>query len=236
MALFLPSRRQHLTPASNPSSLQEPAPKAPAYAPEEDAPQGVALIDSKDADELEELEDDFADDRFLEEYRRRRLAELQQAPARPRFGSLEPIRGADFVAQVTNAGEGVWAVCHLHKDSVQDCAILNACFAELAERYPATKFVKIVSTDCIPGYPDENLPTVLLYRDSKCLQTLVGLAPFGGRATGPDRVALALNRHGDVCGDGEKDTAAQVRGMVKDMLDKGRNLGKGSDDEDSDFD
>ena len=48
--------------------------------------------------------------------RRKRLAELQQGAARPRYGGLEEMRGSDFVAQVTNAGEGVWVVCHLYKD------------------------------------------------------------------------------------------------------------------------
>ena len=48
--------------------------------------------------------------------RRKRLAELQQGAARPRYGSLEEMRGSDFVSQVTNAGEGVWVVCHLYKD------------------------------------------------------------------------------------------------------------------------
>lgn len=69
-----------------------------------------------------------------------------------------------------------------------DCAILAQCLGELATRYPGTKFVKIVSTDCIPQYPDANLPTVLLYRDTKCQQTLVGLRQFGGQSTGPDQV------------------------------------------------
>ena len=57
----------------------------------------------------------------------------------------------------------------------------------LAERYPATKFLRIVSTDCIPQYPDRNLPTVLVYKDTKCLQTLVGLLHYGGRRLTPER-------------------------------------------------
>jgi len=177
------------------SLLQEPVWKPDAYSAEEEQDKASPeFIDTKDEDELDELEDAFPDDRFLEEYRRRRIQELQlNSNARPRFGDLVTIRGSEFVAQVTNAGEGVWVVCHLFKDSVQDCGILNACLSDLAPRYPATKFVKIVSTDCIPGYPDENLPTVLLYRDTKCKHTLVGLGAFGGRSTSPDRVALAIN-------------------------------------------
>lgn len=45
------------------------------------------------------------------------------------------------------------------------------------------------TAECIPGYPDANLPTVLLYRDAKCAQTLVGLRQFGGRGTSPEMVS-----------------------------------------------
>lgn len=79
--------------------------------------------------------------------------------------------------------------------SVPDCAILAMCLAELAQRYPNTKFVKIISTDCIPNYPDENLPTVLLYKDTKCVQHMVGLRQFGGQSTSPEQVG-ALGAQG----------------------------------------
>lgn len=48
----------------------EPVWKPEAYKPQEEAARDRALLDSKASpEELEELEDDFADDRFLEEYR-----------------------------------------------------------------------------------------------------------------------------------------------------------------------
>lgn len=50
------------------------------------------------------------------------------------------------------------------------------------------RFHRLLRAECIPGYPDENLPTVLLYRDTKCLQTMVGLRHFGGRSTSPELV------------------------------------------------
>jgi hypothetical protein len=44
--------------------------KPDAYAPEREAPSGRALVDSKaNADELSDLEDEFDDDRALEQYR-----------------------------------------------------------------------------------------------------------------------------------------------------------------------
>lgn len=60
------------------------------------------------------------------------------------------------------------------------CGVLAQCLDELAEKYPNTKFVKIVSTECIKNYPDRNLPTILVYNNSAVKATLVGLQQFGG--------------------------------------------------------
>eukprot|EP00951_Prasinocladus_malaysianus_P049466 scaffold670101_cov45-Prasinocladus_malaysianus.AAC.1 len=61
------------------------------------------------------------------------------------------------------------------------------CLEELAKKYTATKFCKIISTECIPKYPDANLPTILIYKDKQCVQTLVGIMPYGGKRTTPER-------------------------------------------------
>lgn len=65
--------------------------------------------------------------------------------------------------------------------------MLGECLTELAKKYPQSKFVKIISTECIPNYPDKNVPTVLVYKNTQCLQHLIGLAPFGGPRTTPER-------------------------------------------------
>ena len=65
-------------------------------------------------------------------------------------------------------------------------AVLALCLEELAFKYPATKFVSIVSTECIPSYPDQNLPTVLVYHRTQCVRTLAGLGAFGGLRTTPE--------------------------------------------------
>jgi len=178
-----------------------------------------------DSSSHEELEDE--EDEFLQEYRRKRLEELDAAIKKtdPRVkvanGTYDMIRGSDFVKEVTEASEKVWVVCHLRKDTVPDCGILDACLEALAERYKGvTKFVKIVSTDCIPGYPDAHLPTMLLYQGKKCVKTIVGLGAVGGQGTSPDRVALALNQYGSICGDPGEERDAQIKGLVKEMLDR----------------
>lgn len=50
------------------------APKAPvwkpdAYAPEQEQQKDAAWMATRDAEELSDLEDEFSDDRFMEEYR-----------------------------------------------------------------------------------------------------------------------------------------------------------------------
>jgi hypothetical protein len=150
------------------------------------------------------------------------MAELRAAAAAPRFGSVEEIAGNEFVARVTDASDAAWVVCLLYKPSHTGCALLGECLDELARAYPATSFVRIISTSCIPNYPDANLPTILLYHERACVKSLVGLAQFGGPRATPEQVALALNAFGPVCAaEGEDEAAAahkQVKGLVQRML------------------
>lgn len=68
-------------------------------------------------------------------------------------------------------------------DRIPECGLLMQSIEELAVRYPATKFVKIISTDCIPNYPDRNLPTLLVYNNGAVKGNYVGLHSFGRRCT-----------------------------------------------------
>lgn len=65
-------------------------------------------------DELDELEDE-EDDRILEEYRRRRIAELKEQARKDVFGEVIEINGQDFISQINKAGSGVWVVLLLYK-------------------------------------------------------------------------------------------------------------------------
>jgi hypothetical protein len=68
------------------------------------------------------------------------------------------------------------------------------CLEDLASKYPGTKFVKIISTDCIPNYPDSNLPTLLVYLNGAVKKNITGLASFGGKhATSESKSRSPLN-------------------------------------------
>ena len=64
------------------------------------------------------------------------------------------------------------------------CQVLKACMQDLAAQYKYVKFLTILSTECIPNYPDENLPTLLVYHDGQCKRTIVGT-----RSLGIDRIS-----------------------------------------------
>ena len=72
------------------------APEAPwkpdAYRPEDEEKHDASWLDKKTEGELDELDDEFDDDRILEEYRRKRMEEMQAAARKPRFGEVEHLR------------------------------------------------------------------------------------------------------------------------------------------------
>jgi hypothetical protein len=72
---------------------------------------------------------------------------------------------------------------------------LLECMCTLARQHPRTQFLKMISTDCIPGLPDSKLPTVLVYHEKSCKKTFAGLAVWGGkRATAECTSAIATVR------------------------------------------
>nr|XP_043606328.1 phosducin-like protein 3 [Erigeron canadensis]XP_043606329.1 phosducin-like protein 3 [Erigeron canadensis] len=206
-------------------------PKAPVFKPdpftpaedEDSKPKDKNWIDHKTEEELEDLEDDLDDDRFLEEYRRKRLAEMKQVVKIAKFGSIIPISGSDFVREVSQAPSDVWVVVILYKDGSPGCGVLMQCLEELATMYSATKFVKIISTECIPNYPDCNLPTVLVYNNGAVKANYVGLTTFGRRCT-PEGVALVLCQSDPVLNDGqtggEASREAVLEGVRRRFIEK----------------
>ena len=59
-------------------------------------------------------------------------------------------------------------------------------FYELAAKFPAVKFLKSVSSVCIPDYPDRNLPTVFVYCNGELRKQFVGPTEFGGSSLSQD--------------------------------------------------
>jgi len=166
----------------------------PEWAPREERSAKEKVEACDEAGDLSDLEDDFDDDRFMAQYREARLKELrmkEEAAARVKIlpqGHGEPvfIKRDEFIKHVTEAEHGTWVVVFLFQNGHEGCELMSRCLTELSRKYVGTKFVKIISTDCIANYPDQLLPTLILYKDGKVQTTLEGLAKFGGKRVTPE--------------------------------------------------
>lgn len=60
------------------------------------------------------------------------------------------------------------------------CTLINQYLYQLANKFPATKCMKSISTTCIPNYPDKNVPTIFIYYEGDMKKQFVGPLEFGG--------------------------------------------------------
>uniref|UniRef100_A0A0D9S7A4 Phosducin-like protein 3 n=1 Tax=Chlorocebus sabaeus TaxID=60711 RepID=A0A0D9S7A4_CHLSB len=132
-------------------------------------------------EELEDHEDEFYAEyvRAVEMYRRQRLAEWNATKLNNKFGEVLEISGKDFVQEVIKAGEGLWVILHLYKQEIPLCALINQHLSGIARKFPDDKFIKAVSTTCIPSYPDRNLPMIFVYLDGDIKAQFIGPLVFG---------------------------------------------------------
>ena len=190
-----------------------------AYTPSEvierDDPNRIASASSQR--ELCEMEDDFGDDRFLEEYRRMRMDELKEAAAVPRFGIITDVTRSSLIQEVTDCSSKHFVVVFLTRVNCGKCERVDTALHELSRKFPHTKFVKGTAADIMPGYPANKTPTVLVYRNRNVCATFVGCDAYGGeKHMTPEGVQLALNESGPVCVTGDMTGGDDVRTVFND--------------------
>jgi hypothetical protein len=136
---------------------------------EEEAAEIDNTLASMNISQLDELADDCEEDedKLLDFYRQRRLAEIKIAQMRNKFGDVNEIIKADWVREVTEASETAWVVCHLYQDSIVECRLMENALQVLAPRFPDIKFVKIKSTQAVENWPDRNLPSLFCYANGE---------------------------------------------------------------------
>ena len=163
-----------------------------AAAPSADEPQPVAPTSASASSAPADAEDDEGDeDSELARLRAERLAELKgSGVASGRFGTVQTLKRDDYMAEVNQAGEGVGVVVFLFKPRHYLSAYTLVLIEQLARRHAHVKFMQIESNECIPDYPDRNLPTLLVYRDDDLLGQCVGASAFGGSARSPSSFGI----------------------------------------------
>lgn len=170
-------------------------------------------LENKTLDELDELEDE-EDERVLLEYRRKRIAEMLEMSRKGKYGEVKEISGEDYVQEVNKAGEDVWVVLHLYKSGIPLCSLINQHMATLAKKFPATKFLKSISTTCIPNWPDSNLPTIFIYHNGNMAKQYIGPIELRGMKLTEEELEWMLGQAKAV----ETNITEDPRPKVKDVL------------------
>ena len=90
----------------------------------------------------------------------------------PQFGKVYTIDAKSYTKEVKEASQQSCVVLHLYQDFLKTCTLLNKHLNFIADKYPSTKFCKSISTKTIPKFPDDRLPTFLLFKNGKLIHNV----------------------------------------------------------------
>jgi len=182
---------------------------------------GIKNLEEMDLDELDELEDE-EEEMILLQMRNQRIAEMKALQEKTKFGDVREITAIDYVQEVNKAGDDVYVVLHLYRQGVPLCNLINEYMSRLAPRFPCTKFLKAISTTCIPNYPDKNLPTLFVYHEGNMKGQLVGPEQFRGMNLTMDEFEYLVGKTGAIQTTIKDDPKPKVRDVMMSSLG-GRN-------------
>ncbi|XP_037646183.1 phosducin-like protein 3 [Sebastes umbrosus] len=217
----------------------------PKEVPKDDEEEELALkqqsvvktYEDMTLEELEDNEDEFGEDdeAAIEMYRQQRLAEWKATQMKNVFGEVVEISGQDYIKEVNKAGEGIWVVLHLYRPGIPLCSLINQHLSMLARKFPQTKFLKSISTTCIPNYPDRNLPTVFVYMEGEMKAQFIGPLVFGGMNLKVEELEWRLSESGAVKTDLEENPKKPIEDKLMSSIRSSLPTGKDSDSEDEDY-
>ena len=138
----------------------------------------VAHIDEQTADALEEMDDEFADDAFLERYRRERIAELK-ARAAPPLRRRRPHHPRRLHLRGDRPVGGPPRRRPPPSSRVPRLRARLPRRRRARAQNPFCKFTSIPGGECIWIPRLQLMPTLLVYRHRDVARTFVGLDAFG---------------------------------------------------------
>lgn len=80
---------------------------------EGEPPTEESRVENNEDDLFAELDED--DEQAFEQYRKRRLMDLQIEASKRTFGEVLEITKQNYVEEVNEAGEGIWVVLHVYQ-------------------------------------------------------------------------------------------------------------------------
>jgi len=178
---------------------------------------GVKDMADMDLDELDELEDE-EEEMIMLQMRNQRIAQMKALQEKSKFGEVREITAVDYVNEVNKAGDDIFVVLHLYTQGVPLCNLINEYMNRLAPKFPCTKFLKAISTTCIPNYPDKNLPTLFVYYEGSMKGQLVGPEQLRGTNLTMDEFEYLVGKTGAIQTPLKDDPKPKVRDFMMSSL------------------
>jgi len=141
-------------------------------------------LEGKELDELDALEDE-EDEAFLEQYRQKRIQEMNSLTKKSIHGSVYPISKPEYARQVTEASNNGPVFVNLTSavGTNVESRVLSELWRQAAKEYGDIKFCEIRADKAIENYPDRNCPTILVYKNGDIVKQIVTLVTIGGVRT-----------------------------------------------------
>ncbi|PRT54567.1 Phosducin-like protein 2 [Wickerhamiella sorbophila] len=154
-------------------------------------------LEGKSLNELDELEDDgLEDEEFIQMYREKRMAEIQEQASRERFSEVVHISKPEYTEEITNASKSWPVFVHIVGSGVVQSKLLSALLLRVAPRFKDIKFVEIDSRQINEKYPSSQCPTILIYKNTNVLDQIVTLDTIGGNSTNLHDIDRLLVKEG----------------------------------------
>lgn len=153
---------------------------------EEHVLRATKMVEDQLDTELHRLEN--LDEDELDAIRVKRLEQMKKQNAQKQewlsqgHGSYSEIADEKDFFQATKKSHRV--VCHFFRDSTFRCKIVDKHLAELAPKHVETKFIKIdveKARFLVDRLKVRMLPTIVLIKDSKTVDRIVGFDELGGK-------------------------------------------------------
>ncbi|KAL7621489.1 Proteolipid protein 2 [Parahypoxylon ruwenzoriense] len=138
-------------------------------------------LEGKELDELDALEDE-EDEAFLEQYRQKRIQELNNLTKKSIHGAVYPISKPEYSREVTEASRNGPVFVNLTSSlgTNVESRVLSELWRQAAKEYGDVKFCEIRADKAIENYPDRNCPTILVYKNGDIVKQIVTLVTVGG--------------------------------------------------------
>ncbi|CAH8602157.1 unnamed protein product [Heterobilharzia americana] len=133
--------------------------------------------------------------------------------------------------RITNAGD-MFVVVHIGEKGNTLCSLIDDHFRKLAPKFPSVKFLRGESSLCIPNYPSNNLPSILVYKAGDLKEQLIGPDAVGGNTVTLKKLEWRLAQLGILESKLTKDPSKRIKIKVANSNHIKRIAGESSGDDD----